>query len=145
VSNTGSYAASDFTDDITKAQAAGIDGFALNIAVGDPTNTDGTLDKIFAASNSLGSSFKLFLSFDYAANGLWKQVDVITYVQKYASNAAYFHRGSQPLVSTFEGPAASADWPTIKSTTGCFFIPSWSSLGAAPAWALGTADGLFSW
>ncbi|KAL2129956.1 hypothetical protein VTI74DRAFT_7061 [Chaetomium olivicolor] len=92
-----------------------------------------------------GNSFKLLFSFDYAGNGLWDKTDVIALINTYAPHAAYYRRGSQPLVSIFEGPTASADWPDIKTATGCFFIPSWSSLGAGPAWAKGTADGLFSW
>jgi hypothetical protein len=144
VSNTALYSIADWQDDISKAAAAHIDGFALNMAVGEATNGD-SLANAFTAANNLGSGFKLFFSFDYAGNGLWNKTDVISLVNQYASNSAYYRRGSQPLVSTFEGPAASADWPAIKSATGCFFIPSWSSLGAGPAWALGTADGLFSW
>jgi hypothetical protein len=64
------------------------------------------------------------------------------------SNGAYFHTNtSQPLASTFEGPSNAADWTDIKASTGCFFIPDWSSYGAKPALALenGVADGLFSW
>lgn len=44
--------------------------------------------------------------------------------------------------------AANAnDWISIKSETGCFFLPDWSSVGAKPALELagGVADGLFSW
>lgn len=144
VSNTASYTVADWEDDITKAQAVLIDGFVLNIARDEATNGN-SLANAFVAANNLGSSFKLLLSFDYAGNGLWPKDQVTELIQKYSSNAAYYLRGSQPLVSTFEGPKASDDWTSIKSATNCFFIPSWSSLGAAPAWELGTADGLFSW
>lgn len=111
----------------------------------DEETNGASLANAFTAANNLGSSFKMMFSFDYAGNGLWPKADVIALIQKYASNAAYYHRGSQPLVSTFEGPKASDDWEDIKAKTKCFFIPSWSSLGAVPAWDLGTADGLFSW
>ncbi len=144
VGNTGSYSVADWQNDISTAAAAHIDGFALNMAVGEATN-GASLANAFTAANNLGSGFKLFFSFDYAGNGLWNKADVISLLNQYISNPAYYRRGSQPLVSTFEGPAASADWPAIKAATNCFFIPSWSSLGAAPAWAKGTADGLFSW
>lgn len=143
VGNTASYTVADWQDDMTKAQAAHIDGFVLNMARGEATNGDTNLGNAFAVANNLG--FKLLFSFDYAGNGLWAKGDVIRLINAYASNSAYYRRGSQPLVSTFEGPAASADWPDIKADTSCFFMPSWSSLGAAPAWAKGTADGLFSW
>jgi hypothetical protein len=144
VGNTGLYTVADWEDDISKAAAAHIDGFVLNMANGEATN-GASLTNAFTAANNLGSSFKLLFSFDYAGNGLWNKQDVIALINQYSSNSAYYRRGSQPLVSTFEGPAASGDWPSIKAATGCFFMPSWSSLGAAPAWAKGTADGLFSW
>ena len=134
----------DWQNDISLARDAHIDGFALNMARDEATNGQ-SLANAFTAANNLGSTFKLFFSFDYAGNGLWPADQVIDLIKKYAGNAAYYHRGSQPLVSTFEGPKAHADWPGIKAKTNCFFIPSWSSLGAAPAWAYGVADGLFSW
>jgi hypothetical protein len=98
----------------------------------------------FQAANNLG--FKLFFSFDYAGNGPWPMAEVTSLIQKYGSNSAYYQNNG-PFVSTFEGPANSADWITIKQTTGCFFMPDWSSLGAAAALAAssGVADGLFSW
>ncbi|KAK4149895.1 glycoside hydrolase [Chaetomidium leptoderma] len=144
VGNTGLYTVADWEDDISKAAATHIDGFVLNMAAGEATN-GASLANAFTAANNLGSSFRLLFSFDYAGNGLWDKQDVVALISQYSSNPAYYRRGSQPLVSTFEGPAASGDWPSIKTATGCFFIPSWSSLGAAPAWAKGTADGLFSW
>jgi hypothetical protein len=54
-------------------------------------------------------------------------------------------RGSQPLVSTFEGHEYAGDWRSIKAETGCFFMPDYTSIGAERAWGLGVADGLFSW
>ncbi|KAM7212852.1 Glycosyl hydrolase family 71 domain containing protein [Rhypophila decipiens] len=144
VGNTASYTVADWQNDMSLAQAAHIDGFVLNMARNESTN-GASVANAFAAANNLGSNFKLLFSFDYAGNGLWDKADVISAINTYAPNPAYYRRGSQPLVSTFEGPAASADWPDIKAATNCFFMPSWSSLGAGPAWAKGTADGLFSW
>jgi hypothetical protein len=89
--------------------------------------------------------FQLFFSFDYAGNGPWDMSDVINLINKYGGRDSYYHYGGQPFVSTFEGPANSDDWLSIKRATGCFFVPDWSSLGAKPAVELGTADGLFNW
>ncbi|KAL4948285.1 glycosyl hydrolase family 71-domain-containing protein [Aspergillus filifer] len=61
-----------------------------------------------------------------------------------AHSSYYFYKG-QAFISTFEGPGRADDWPEIKAASGCFFIPSWSSLGAKPAVATGVVDGLFSW
>lgn len=49
------------------------------------------------------------------------------------------------MVSTFEGVGSAADWHEIKAATGCFFIPSFSSVGAENALNTGVVDGLFSW
>lgn len=134
----------DWENDITLARNAKIDGFVMNMARAEVTN-GASLANAFTAANNLGATFKLLFSFDYAGNGLWLAADVISLIQQYSPHPAYYRRGTQPLVSTFEGPQASSDWPAIKAATNCFFMPSWSSLGAKPAWALGTADGLFSW
>ena len=101
----------------------------------------------FDAANSLGNGFKLMFSFDYAGRGSFGADEVIGLINQYKIHPACFYRGSQPLVSTFEGPSKADDWPGIKAATGCFFIPSWSSYGAKKAVAAGggTADGLFSW
>jgi hypothetical protein len=129
-------------DDIQLAQDAHIDAFALNIAVGDTSNAS-ILSNAFSAATSTG--FQLFFSFDYAGNGPWPEADVISLLNQYGSSSAYYHYNGQPFVSTFEGPASSADWSTIKEQTGCFFMPDWSSISAKAALALGPADGLLNW
>lgn len=96
VGNTGSYTVADWQDDISKAAAAHIDGFALNMAVGETTN-GASLQNAFTAANNLGSTFKLFFSLDYAGNGLWDKADVISLINRYSSNPAYYHRGSSRL------------------------------------------------
>ncbi|RSM15830.1 hypothetical protein CDV31_004772 [Fusarium ambrosium] len=142
IGNTEQYTNADWVNDITKAQEAHIDGFVLNIAYDDPTN-DRSIPMAFDAAGSLG--FKLLFSFDYAGNGDWPMDQVIDLINKYSSHAAHFKRGSQPLVSTFEGFKRASDWSTIKSKTNCFFMPSWSSVGAKRAVRTGETDGLFSW
>lgn len=124
------------------AQDAHIDAFAMNMAYGDPTNQE-ALRVAFSAADSVG--FKLFFSFDYAGNGDWPKADVIKLINQYRVHASYFSYRGKALVSTFEGPGRAQDWSIIKDSTGCFFIPSWSSLGAKPAVETGVVDGLFSW
>jgi hypothetical protein len=127
---------------MSNARGAGIDAFALNMAHNEAVN-EVALPLAFGAAESFG--FKLFFSFDYAGNGPWPSATVQKLVSKYAASSAYFNRGSQPLVSTFEGPENMDDWRTLKKELKCFFIPDWSSLGAQEAAAPGIADGLFSW
>lgn len=120
-----------------------MDAFALNTAYNQ--NDEPQYNLAFQAAASAG--FKLFFSFDYAGNGAWPMSQVISLLQKYGSNSAYYQYNGKAFVSTFEGPASAKDWVTIKSTVNCFFIPDWSSLGAKAALELefGVADGLFAW
>ncbi|KAJ0413073.1 glycosyl hydrolase family 71-domain-containing protein [Aspergillus carlsbadensis] len=144
VGNTKSLGLDDWRHEIQAAQGAGIDAFALNMASGDSTN-DIALPMAFTAADDMG--FQLLFSFDYAGNGPWDKSVVIDMIKEYGSRETYFKHNGDPFVSTFEGPGNADDWKDIKKETGCFFIPDWSSVGAAPAVKLGdgVADGLFSW
>ncbi|GLA14291.1 hypothetical protein AnigIFM62618_000667 [Aspergillus niger] len=144
VSNTLGYTVDDWQNEMLLALDANIDAFAMNIAVGDATNTQ-SLENAFSAAVNTG--FSLFFSFDYAGNGAWAKDDVLDMLETYISAKAYWRYNSKPFVSTFEGPDNADDWVDIKEKTGCFFLPDWSSVGADVAVSLGggVADGLFSW
>ncbi|KAG4442833.1 hypothetical protein IFR05_001714 [Cadophora sp. M221] len=144
VSNSAKYTTADWENDINAAKAAHIDAFAMNFALNERT-TDIALPAAFAAADRLG--FSLFFSFDYAANGSFPPTTVIKYINDYASRPSYYRYNGRPFVSTFEGPDAAADWKNIKASTGCHFVPDWSSKGAKDALAIGSGivDGLFSW
>ncbi|KZF22359.1 carbohydrate-binding module family 24 protein [Xylona heveae TC161] len=144
VGNAANFSLSDWETDIRLARDAHIDAFALNIGNGTFANTT-SLSHAFSAANNLGAAFKLFFSFDYAGNGDWDKEDVIDLLNEYGTDAAYYKVGSQPFVSTFEGPHCAEDWIEIKKETNCYFVPSWSSLGAKAAVEAGPVDGLFSW
>jgi Glycosyl hydrolase family 71 len=134
----------DWASDIAMAKAAKIDGFAMNIAAGDP-NTDRVLAAAYAAAEAAGD-FTMFLSFDYLSMGAWNAGQVINKINQYKYSSAQFTYQGKPLVSTFEGVGNTHDWPGIKGATGCFFVPDWTSLGPAGfASHLGTVDGAFSW
>ena len=66
-------------------------------------------------------------------------------LEEYGPNNAYFHYSGLPLASTFEGPNNANDWPTIKQSVDCFFMPDWASIGPYAAVDTGAVDGLFSW
>lgn len=108
----------------------------------DPIN-DVALPLAFPAAQKLG--FKLFFSFDYAANKSWNAGEIVELLTTYGTDPAYYYRGDQPLASTFEGPENGPDWTEIREATGCFFIPDWSSKGAKLALEAGPADGLLNW
>ncbi|CAK5284007.1 unnamed protein product [Mycena citricolor] len=141
ITNTGSWGVNDWVNDMKAAQAMQLDAFVINMAVGDPHNSQ--LSNAFAAAQSTG--FNLFFSFDYGGNGPWTQQQVLDTLTPWIGNARYYKRGSSPMVSTFAGDANHADWTHIKSVTGCYFIPDWSAVSAKEAWSYGQADGLFSW
>ncbi|KAL4947908.1 glycosyl hydrolase family 71-domain-containing protein [Aspergillus filifer] len=146
VGNANNYSLSDWQTDINLAVDAKLDAFALNIAYGDDS-VPSSVALAFEAAQDY--DFSLFFSFDYAGGtSAWPKADVISYGNQYFSNSAYYKYNGQPFVSTFEGPGYAADWIEIKETTGCFFIPDWSSLGAKEALEAGggdVVDGLFNW
>lgn len=143
VGNVADFSQDDWTKNIDLAQKSGIDGFALNVAV-STTSYLPTIQKAFAVAEKM--KFKLFFSFDYlGGSGAWDKRDVMDYITMYKGSSAYFVRNGQPLVSTFEGADNRNDWTEIKQNTSAFFMPDYSSLGAAGAAAAPGVDGLFSW
>ena len=134
----------EWVSDIQNAKAARIDGFALNIAPQD-SHTDEVLKKAYTAASTVGD-FTLFLSFDYLSGGPWPLNRVISTINAYKDSPAQFKYEGKPVVSTFEGVGNIHDWPAIKGATGCFLIPSWTSLGPEGIkGVLDIVDGAFSW
>ena len=137
MSNTGSYEPKDWTDDVTKAQVAKIDGFTLNISPRDDF-TGKSLDDAYSAVK--GTGFKLFLSFDYEIEGEWDMEKVKSYITKYKDEDAQYKVHGKPMVSTHGGKEKMQDWKDCN----CFFIPDHS--GADPATVdVSQVDGVFSW
>ncbi|KAL4923734.1 glycosyl hydrolase family 71-domain-containing protein [Aspergillus undulatus] len=140
----GAMSPADWEHDILEAQKAHIDGFALNIAPQDDY-TDRVLQTAYNAAENIGG-FSLFLSFDYESGGPWPLDRVITTIDTYKDRPAQYLYKGRPLVSTFEGVGSSGDWPTIKSATGCAFIPDWTSLSPSGLHTVhNVIDGAFSW
>ena len=136
--------ASDWASDIAAAKQAHIDGFAMNIASGD-SNTGSVLAAAYQAAET-AQDFKLFLSFDYLSMGAWDAGSVTNLINQYKNSPAQLNYEGKPLVSTFEGVDNVGDWSSIKASTGCFFMPSWSALGPAGVTAnADVMDGAFSW
>ncbi|KAM0181840.1 hypothetical protein ACHAPC_003991 [Botrytis cinerea] len=140
VGNVPFWGVSQWTKDMTKAKQAHIDAFVLNMASTDQ-NLLTQVAYAFAAAKKVG--FKCLFSFDETSD--WTYDTIMGYLNQYIGNDAYYIYKGKPLVSTFEGAGNSDAWRQIKSQTGIFFIPDWSSLGAQAAVKLGVADGLFSW
>ena len=142
--NAAGMSPSDWASDIAMAKAAKIDGFAMNIASGDG-NTGLVLSNAYSAAEAAGG-FKLFLSFDYLSMGAWSAGAATNLINQYKSSSAQFQYHGKPFVSTFEGVNNIGDWDGIKASTGCFFVPAWTSLGPQGFSShLNTADGALSW
>ncbi|TGO58568.1 hypothetical protein BCON_0053g00030 [Botryotinia convoluta] len=155
--NTAHHTTDDWATDIKTAQAAGIDAFTLNIATGD-TNIPTQVENAFNAATNLGSSFKLFFSFDYlGGSGPWPATgssSVASYLNKYGVSSAYFKYNGQIFVSTFEGVNNAGDWTpngpirsAVQGTAGSiYFVPDYTSLGPDGFSAqLNNVQGGFSW
>ena len=141
VGNSAAFQQADWISDIKAAQAAGIDGFALNI--GNDAYTGQQLSNAFSAAEAVGS-FQMFLSFDYGAYPNWQTADVQRLTTQYGVSSAYFQYYGKPVVSTFEGPDASGtDWNVIGAQFS--LIPSWTSLGPSFSSRLGQVAGALAW
>ncbi|KAI9863679.1 MAG: hypothetical protein M1813_003702 [Trichoglossum hirsutum] len=143
IGNTAGYTLDDWINDITQAQAARIDGFALNVGPQD-SYTDNSLTNAYTAAEQ--RNFKLFISFDYLSAGPWSSPQVIQKIKSFADSPAQFKVDGKPLVSTFEGVSSAGDWSAIKAAVPIYFVPDWSSVGPGGfSQYLSDVDGAFSW
>ncbi|KAK4148379.1 glycosyl hydrolase family 71-domain-containing protein, partial [Chaetomidium leptoderma] len=145
VENAKLWSVDQWKVDIKLAQAAHIDGFALNIRADDKT-LGTSLSRGFEAADDLG--FKMIFSYDYAGGGPWSSNMVVSMTLLYSGYDSYYTDDKgRPVVSTFEGPGRAGDWEYIIKKTNAAFIPDWSSLGAKAALdaAPCVPHGLFSW
>jgi glucan endo-1,3-alpha-glucosidase len=114
--------------DIREAQAAGIDGFALNCGAWREGNYQEDTAKIFRAAKELGTGFRLFFSADMAT-GLTDQ-EIRAMVTAYAGHPNYLRHAGRPVLSTFGGEALGGKWwldnvlqPLEAGGDPVFFIP----------------------
>ncbi|KAF3762045.1 family 71 glycoside hydrolase [Cryphonectria parasitica EP155] len=142
----------EWTQEIRTADAACIDGFALNIGSSDPYTLT-QLRQAFAAAEAQrheqgqrGHEFVLFLSFDMAA-GHWDVDQLVALIREFRDSPVYYTVDGQPLVSTFEGPGWADNWPAVsRAAGGIFLVPDWSSLGPHGVGnKADLIDGAFSW
>ena len=127
---TDGQTAEKWAADVAVAQAAGIDGFALN-AGGQDTYNDVQLPLAYAAAEGApgGQPFRAFISFDQAAS-TWSVDQIVARVTQFADSPAQFKIDGRPVVSTFEGPDWADNWASVRDQTGgVHLIPDWSSLG----------------
>lgn len=138
VGNAYPYTQANWLVDIRAASAQGIDGFALNLG-SESWQIDRAADA-YAAAQSSGTGFKLFLSLDLTALGCWSTADgnhLVSIVQKFANHPNQAMHNGKVLVSTFAGSdcnfgtgSGSGAWQwtfvdALKNQgTNIFFVPS---------------------
>ncbi len=112
----------DFADEIRQAQSQGIDGFALNCGswTREPRYRAYAL-KIFAATASLKTDFKLFFSADWLTED-----QSIAMISEFYDHPNTLRFAGKPVVSTFGGD--SDTWKGIVKTLSdagkpIFFVP----------------------
>ncbi|OAX79204.1 hypothetical protein ACJ72_06477 [Emergomyces africanus] len=144
VGNAAAMTRDQWVTDINLAKEAHIDGFVMNIGPQD-SYTDAVLRQAYDVATTLGE-FTLFLSFDYLSAGPWPADRVINIINTYKNSPAQYKYYNKPLVTTFEGVNNINDWVRIKQATGCFFMPTWTSLGPyGLRRVMDTIDGATSW
>ena len=99
----GSSKIEDYQREIRAAQAAGIDGFALNCGgwtVREPHYKKRTL-LIYQAAKELGTDFKLFISVDNATH--LTAAEIRDMVECFRDHPNQFRHDGKPVLSTFGG------------------------------------------
>ncbi len=110
--------------EIQEAQAAGIDGFALNVGAwsGPDTYYKKRVGLIYDAAESLQSGFKLFFSAE-----ITNTTDIVDMVKSYAARTNSFRQGDRVVLSTFGQNSLS--WsndvfaPLKAAGVSVFFVP----------------------
>lgn len=124
-----------FERDIQDAQAAGIDGFALDIgAYDDPAQAyyNANVAYMYSAAEALGTGFKLFFSIDLMTN----TTAIVQAISTYANRANTFHQGTNVVVSTYLDNGI--DWqngvfaPLSQMGISVCFVPDFPS--SLPTW-----------
>ena len=132
-----------FDAQIKRAKTVGIDGFALNVGIGD-WQPDRVAMALAAAENN--GDFSMFISFDMTS--LSFNIDVLSRYHFAASHPNYFKVDGRPLYSTFAGEYYDNFWISWKALSGLnpYFCPSWPNyptnnlLQSHPV-----ADCIFTW
>lgn len=93
----------DYQREICAAQAAGVDGFALNCGgwtLREPHYKKRTL-LLYQAAKELGTDFKLFISADYVSGLTLEETHDM--VESFRDHPNQFRHGGKPVLSTFGG------------------------------------------
>ena len=136
------YTSADWTSDIQNLQAKGVwaffvsdaskhiltlkldrisDALALNIGSDDWEATQ--VASAYAAAQSLGTGFKLFLSFDFTAMAC-DLSDLVSRVNQYGNHPNQFKVNGKPMISSYSGEClGNSGWASLKAQTNGYTMP----------------------
>ncbi len=135
-----------FEEDIQDAQAAGLDGFALDVAAwsgSDAWYYQARTELLFQAAETLGTGFKLFFSVEMTNTN-----DIVTMIGSYVNRSNYFHYQSNAVVSTYG--QNSVNWsngvfaPLKQQGINVFFVPYFYPEPISHAMDYAAASGLLT-
>ncbi|MDX9866506.1 MAG: endo-1,3-alpha-glucanase family glycosylhydrolase [Kiritimatiellia bacterium] len=123
----------EYQEEIRAAQAAGIDGFALNCggwSVREP-HYKRRAQLIYQAAKDLGTGFKLLISADYAT-GLTSE-ETRDMVESFRGHPNQFRLDGKPVLSTFGGGRAQREFVarTFTGTNAIVYVPFYYPVPAA--------------
>ena len=108
--------------DVSNAQAMGLDAFALNVASPTASWATDAISQLFTQAESSG--FKLFFSMD--TSGGWQFSDWTSLLQQFTASSAYYKGPSgDPFISCFDnGNVFTSDqWAAFKSSMAMYLVP----------------------
>ncbi|KAJ7479209.1 glycosyl hydrolase family 71-domain-containing protein [Mycena latifolia] len=122
VGNTYDYTQDTWADDIQQISAKGVDAIALNIG-GDDWQVK-QLGYAYAAAQALGSSTKLFISFDFTTSLGCSLSDIVSRTRQFSSHPWQFKVGGKPMISSYSGDClGNSGWQSLKDQTGAYLMP----------------------
>jgi glucan endo-1,3-alpha-glucosidase len=102
------------------------DAIALNF--GQNSWEAAQIASAYAAAKSLGTGFKLFLSFDFTAMSC-SLPDTVSTVNIYANHPNQFKIDGKPMISSYEGGCLdNSGWASLKAQTNGYVMPFISGL-----------------
>ncbi|KAJ7176174.1 glycosyl hydrolase family 71-domain-containing protein [Mycena crocata] len=150
VGNTYHHTLDDWKDDIRQISAKGVDAIALNIGGDDWQMTQ--VGNAYAAAQALGSSTKLFFSFDFTTNLGCSLDNIVWRTRQFSSHLWQFRFNGKPFISSFSGDClGNAGWQSLKDQTGAYLMPfvwglegkfnTWPSLDSWQCWGCAWPQG----
>ncbi|KAJ7231968.1 glycoside hydrolase [Mycena rebaudengoi] len=134
------YTQETWTDDIRQIAAKQVDAIALNIG-GDDWQMK-QLGHAYAAAQALGTTTKLFISFDFTTSLGCSLSDIVARTKAFASHPSQFRVSGRPMVSSYAGDClGNSGWQSLKDQTNAYIMPFiWGLEGK-----FGTYPSLDSW